>query len=91
MGFAAASMKTVRSCYIDVIILVVFCNSFMAASATNDDMSTAVLVRVDQTGNGDYTKIQDAIDAVPSNNSQLYFIWVKPGTYRLIGLQAYSC
>ncbi|KAM7274851.1 hypothetical protein ACFE04_016717 [Oxalis oulophora] len=44
--------------------------------------STAILIRVDQSGNGDYTKIQDAIDDVPSNNSQLYFISVKPGIYR---------
>ncbi|XP_030478454.2 putative pectinesterase 11 [Cannabis sativa] len=52
------------------------------ASTTNKDMSTANLIRVDQSGKGDFTKIQEAIDSVPSNNSHLYFIWVKPGTYR---------
>ncbi|PIN12185.1 Pectinesterase [Handroanthus impetiginosus] len=46
------------------------------------NMSTAILIRVDQSGQGDYTKIQDAINSVPSNNSELVFIWVKPGTYR---------
>lgn len=46
------------------------------------DTSTALLVRVDQSGNGDFRKIQDAIDAVPSHNSEVVFIWVKPGTYR---------
>ncbi|KAL3515159.1 hypothetical protein ACH5RR_022061 [Cinchona calisaya] len=46
------------------------------------DMSTALLIRVDQSGLGDYKKIQDAIDAVPSNNSELVFIWIKPGIYR---------
>ncbi|XVF67736.1 hypothetical protein PTKIN_Ptkin10aG0145900 [Pterospermum kingtungense] len=46
------------------------------------DMSSAILLKVDQSGNGDFKKIQDAIDAVPSNNSELYFISVKPGTYR---------
>ncbi|EXB37139.1 Putative pectinesterase 11 [Morus notabilis] len=46
------------------------------------DMSTAILIRVDQTGKGDFGKIQDAIDSVPSNNSELVFISIKPGTYR---------
>ncbi|XP_022727201.1 putative pectinesterase 11 isoform X2 [Durio zibethinus] len=54
----------------------------LTVNATAIDMSTAILLRVDQAGNGDFRKIQDAVDAVPSNNSALYFIWVKPGTYR---------
>ncbi|XP_074362738.1 putative pectinesterase 11 [Apium graveolens] len=55
----------------------------MADSSTEPkDLSTAILIRVDQSGQGDFKKIQDAIDAVPSNNSDLYYIWVKPGTYR---------
>ncbi|KAK1358636.1 Pectinesterase domain-containing protein [Heracleum sosnowskyi] len=55
----------------------------MAASSTEPkDLSTAILIRVDQSGHGDFRKIQEAIDAVPSNNSDLYYIWVKPGTYR---------
>lgn len=55
----------------------------MAASSTEPkDLSTAILIRVDQSGHGDFRKIQDAIDAVPSNNSDLYYIWIKPGTYR---------
>lgn len=45
-------------------------------------MSAAILVRVDQSGNGDYTKIQDAIDAVPSKNSELVYILIKPGIYK---------
>ncbi|KAL2928019.1 putative pectinesterase 11 [Bienertia sinuspersici] len=53
----------------------------MAAAAPKDP-STAVLIRVDQSGKGNYKKIQDAIDSVPSNNSEFVFIWVKPGTYR---------
>ncbi|KAF8409980.1 hypothetical protein HHK36_002500 [Tetracentron sinense] len=61
--------------------------SFMAiSSAQPSDMSTAFLIRVDQSGNGDYKKIQDAIDAVPSNNSELVFIWIKSGTYRPLSL-----
>ncbi|KAK9165507.1 hypothetical protein Scep_000698 [Stephania cephalantha] len=59
-------------------------NCAMAAIRTTSGpshLSTAILIRVDQSGEGDYKKIQDAIDAVPSNNTELYFIWVKPGTY----------
>ncbi|KAA3453632.1 Pectinesterase, catalytic [Gossypium australe] len=43
--------------------------------------AVAVVIRVDQSGKGDYKKIQDAIDAVPSNNKQPFFILVKPGIY----------
>ncbi|KAI3936107.1 hypothetical protein MKW92_038381 [Papaver armeniacum] len=51
------------------------------------NFTTAILIRVDQSGAGDFKKIQDAIDSVPSNNTdQLYFIWVKPGN-----LQVRSC
>lgn len=46
------------------------------------DWSSALLIRVDQSGKGDYLKIQDAIDAVPAGNKEPYFIWVKPGIYR---------
>ncbi|KAJ9132857.1 hypothetical protein P3X46_033683 [Hevea brasiliensis] len=60
--------------------------SFMAAAATaataSKDLLTAVLIRVDQSGKGDFKKIQDAIDSIPPNNSQLVFILVKPGVYR---------
>lgn len=67
----------------NLVVIIVF-GSFMANSATTGsmDMSTARLIRVDQSGNGDFKKIQDAIDAVPSNNSELVFIWIKSGTYR---------
>ncbi|KAL4279878.1 hypothetical protein GQ457_03G026290 [Hibiscus cannabinus] len=40
------------------------------------------LIRVDPSGEGDYRKIQEAIDAVPLNNSELVFIVVKPGVYK---------
>uniref|UniRef100_A0A7N0TE03 pectinesterase n=1 Tax=Kalanchoe fedtschenkoi TaxID=63787 RepID=A0A7N0TE03_KALFE len=59
----------------------------MASSSSNvptapRDLSTAVLIRVDHSGKGDHTRIQDAINSVPSHSSELYFIWVKPGIYR---------
>ncbi|KAJ8540982.1 hypothetical protein K7X08_001798 [Anisodus acutangulus] len=50
-------------------------------SSSSTQLSSAILITVDQSGKGDYKKIQDAIDAVPSNNSQHVFILVKPGVY----------
>lgn len=83
---AAAAKKLYNGCAMFLLVdMVVFSSLIMAAAATGPkDMSTAILIRVDQSGNGDFKKIQDAIDAVPSNNSELVFIWVKPGTYRCV-------
>ncbi|PWA72887.1 pectin lyase-like superfamily protein [Artemisia annua] len=36
---------------------------------------------VDQSGNGNYTTIQAAIDAIPTNNMQWICVYVKEGTY----------
>ncbi|XP_030470108.2 putative pectinesterase 11 [Syzygium oleosum] len=47
-----------------------------------NNASEATHVVVDQSGNGDFRRIQDAIDAIPSSNSQQVFISIKPGTYR---------
>nr|POE92145.1 laccase-11 [Quercus suber] len=80
----AMAMKIYNGYAFAVLFAIVVFGSFIANSATTGtmDMSTAILLKVDQSGNGDFKKIQDAIDAVPSNNSELYFILVKPGTYR---------
>ncbi|OVA07049.1 Pectinesterase [Macleaya cordata] len=69
------------------IILLAFDSYFYLIFSSADsilpsDLSIAALIRVDPSGNGDYTNIQDAIDAVPSNNSEFVFIWLKEGTYR---------
>lgn len=55
--------------------------AFSQAEADTTQGSTAVLITVDQSGKGDYKKIQDAIDAVPINNVDLVFIRVRPGMY----------
>ncbi|KAM3743161.1 hypothetical protein ACB098_07G123500 [Castanea mollissima] len=83
----AMAMKIYNGYEIVVLVAIVFLGSFMENSATptgtnTTDMSTAILISVDQSGNADFKKIQDAIDAVPSKNSELYFIRIKPGTYR---------
>uniref|UniRef100_A0A7N0ZR98 pectinesterase n=1 Tax=Kalanchoe fedtschenkoi TaxID=63787 RepID=A0A7N0ZR98_KALFE len=73
-----------RVCIVLGAILVCGCGIVELGSAAEDRrvrFSTAVLIRVDSSGLGDYEKIQDAIDVVPANNNQLYFIWVKPGIY----------
>ena len=48
------------------------------------DISTAVLIRVEKYGRGDFRTIQEAIDSVPANNSELVFISVAPGIYRWV-------
>ncbi|OMO87567.1 Pectinesterase, catalytic [Corchorus capsularis] len=69
-----------------ILIVVTLFMLFMATSRADDvvanETSAALLIRVDQSGKGDYTKIQDAIDAVPSDNKEHVFILVKPGIYK---------
>ncbi|KAF4371027.1 hypothetical protein G4B88_002956 [Cannabis sativa] len=66
-----------------IIIVVAFSSSgFMVLGEEIPLYGPAVLLRVDQSGKGDFTKIQDAINAVPSNNNELVFILVKPGIYK---------
>ncbi|XP_050368742.1 putative pectinesterase 11 [Argentina anserina] len=59
--------------------------AFMAISISQAEgrntSATAVLITVDQSGKGDYKKIQEAIDSVASNNAELVFIRVEPGVY----------
>ncbi|KAL2521071.1 putative pectinesterase 11 [Forsythia ovata] len=46
-------------------------------------LATAIRIRVDESGStGNYQKIQDAIDAVPRNNSENVLILIKPGVYK---------
>lgn len=39
-------------------------------------------IKVDINGNGDFTRVQDAINAVPANNSEWIIIHVRKGVYR---------
>ncbi|XP_072956483.1 putative pectinesterase 11 [Typha angustifolia] len=71
-------------CDVNALALALFSTCIMSSSSAAGipDSSYAILLRVDQSGKGDFTKIQDAIDSVPSNNSVFYYILIKPGTYR---------
>ncbi|CAK9312667.1 unnamed protein product [Citrullus colocynthis] len=56
--------------------------SVLAAVFMAEARTTAILITVDQSGKGNFTKIQEAIDAVPENNTEEVFIAVKAGIYR---------
>ncbi|KAG4200149.1 hypothetical protein ERO13_A05G192900v2 [Gossypium hirsutum] len=75
-------MAPAYSSYLRMFVMALF--MFVLASSRVGALvtSTAILVRVDQSGKGDYRKIQDAIDAVPSDNKEPVFILVKPGIYQ---------
>ena len=40
------------------------------------------IIVVDQTGNGDSTTVQGAVDMVPQNNTERVKIYIYPGIYR---------
>ncbi|KAL4199192.1 hypothetical protein AMTRI_Chr03g49950 [Amborella trichopoda] len=48
------------------------------------DEAIAHQVIVDQNGGGDYRTLQDTIKSVPSNNTQIVNIVIRPGIYRSI-------
>ncbi|XP_022144190.1 putative pectinesterase 11 [Momordica charantia] len=64
-----------------IALISVFVAVFVA-EITKAAATAAILITVDQSGRGNFTKIQDAIDAVPVNNVEQVFIAVKPGIYR---------
>lgn len=67
-------------------LAILLCPSVSRAddASIGNNASEATHVVVDQSGNGDYWRIQDAIDAVPASNARQVFISIKPGTYRLV-------
>jgi pectin methylesterase-like acyl-CoA thioesterase len=46
-----------------------------------NDVTTRVTVVAKVKGNGDFTTIQDVVNAVPANNMNLVLILVKPDIY----------
>ncbi|EFH56650.1 pectinesterase family protein [Arabidopsis lyrata subsp. lyrata] len=92
MGLYKTKSKRSIANYYHIILINIFILSSITfssmassnSSSSSIDFSTAILIRVDQSGKGDFSKIQEAIESIPPNlnNSQLYYIWVKPGIYR---------
>ncbi len=56
-----------------LFLAIAFCGSYLKAADYD------IVVSLD--GDGDYTSIQDAIDAVPDNSSSRTVIYIKDGTY----------
>jgi len=50
---------------------------------TTSNVGGRVIV-VDQSGNGDSTTVQAAVDMVPQNNTQRVKIYIYPGVYRFV-------
>ncbi|KAI3411423.1 Pectinesterase [Psidium guajava] len=65
-------------------LAILLCLSITRADdgSAGNEVSEETHVVVDQSGNGDFRRIQDAIDAVPSGNARQVVISIKPGTYR---------
>ncbi|GAV67675.1 Pectinesterase domain-containing protein [Cephalotus follicularis] len=57
------------------------CKGNWSRVTKDDSEGTYETVVVDQSGNGNFTSIQDAIDYVPSNNRWWFCIYVKAGLY----------
>ena len=69
---------------ISIIILLLSLSShakFMMAGTSLQD-STAYDIVVAADGSGDYTKVQDAINAAPNNSANRTVVFIKPGTYK---------
>ncbi|KAI3815149.1 hypothetical protein L1987_14805 [Smallanthus sonchifolius] len=67
---------------ISILLVSILLYNVNICSSTVVSTSEAVLITVDQSGKGDYRTIQEAVHSVASNNSELIYISIKPGTYR---------
>ena len=65
-----------------VISLAAIAGALIAATIAAPWASAATTVTVAADGSGNYTTVQAAVNAVPTNNSSTYTINIKAGTYR---------
>ncbi|CAO2835084.1 unnamed protein product [Amaranthus hypochondriacus] len=65
-------------------VIIVCCCIITSTNARllSEKLTWKRLIIVDQSGEGHYTKIQDAIDSIPSKNEDSTLILVKPGIYK---------
>lgn len=75
MGFLETFM------YVLVVLLMGFSRSEGWSSGGTVAKKYQTIV-VDQSGNGNYTTILAAIDAIPSDNMEWICVYVKTGTYK---------
>ncbi|VTR39380.1 pectinesterase family protein [Sphingobacterium thalpophilum] len=54
--------------------------TFTTAAAPQEDLVPDIIVAKDESG--DYTSVQEAIDAVPANRTQPIYIYIKSGIYK---------
>jgi pectinesterase len=60
-----------------LLLVIAFSNTVLAQKS-----KTVYDIVVAKDGSGNFTKVQDAFDAVPDNNSKRTIIFVKPGIYK---------
>lgn len=87
LSFPLRKMRFCGSFIIFICILVIFCYGFGGVEGSRwryvaQSAPIGRTIIVDQSGNGDFTKIQSAINSVPSGNTEWIRIIVRPGTYR---------
>jgi pectin methylesterase-like acyl-CoA thioesterase len=61
------------------LLLSVLCLAAIGMASSPEDIADMVVA---QDGSGDFTKVQDAVNAVPNNKSIQTVIFIKPGTYK---------
>ncbi|XP_015572328.2 probable pectinesterase 55 [Ricinus communis] len=65
-----------------VLLLLPFSSSSTALNCQPNQSKFARTITVDQSGNGDFTSVQSAIDSIPEMNTQWIHIQISPGKYR---------
>ncbi|XP_021851034.1 putative pectinesterase 11 [Spinacia oleracea] len=77
-------MAAQSSSYIPLIIIVAFCWFISNSNGRllSEKLTWKRLITVDQSGEGNFITVQDAIDSVPSNNVDVTLILIKPGMYK---------
>jgi pectinesterase len=71
-----------KSTFNFLILLILFCIATFVKAENNRQQKAVFHAIVSQDGSGDFTKIQDAIDAAPENRKIPWLILVKNGLYR---------
>ena len=63
-----------------IIVTILFLGMVLGGNAQNSSSPYQAVVAQD--GSGDYTSVQDAVNAAPENRREPWLIFVKNGSYR---------